>query len=204
MRIVDNQLWERVHSLKGRYSSRQGNKRQTRKRLLSGLMKCGLCQGGMTIMRRDRYYCSARHERGTCDNSTGIDVQELEDRVLGGLKDLMIGNEGMLAAFVKEFNAELRRLRMERHGCERGLHQELKRMERGIRRCVDFIAHGSGNPASVSAELSALEHRKAELLAALRTSETGGVVEWPCVHTDAPSSAARKIGLRSENNILLF
>jgi len=190
LRIVDNQLWERVQALKGRYSSHQGNKRQTRKRLLSGLIKCGLCHGGMTIMRRDRYYCSARHERGTCDNSTGIDVQQLEDRVLGGLKDLMIGNEHLLAAFVKEFNAELQRLRKERHGRERGLHQELKRVERGIKRCVDFIVHGSGNPASVSAELSALEHRKAELDAELRASETGGVVE---VHPNLPQLYRQKV-----------
>ncbi len=190
LRIVDDPLWERVQALKGRYSSHQGNKRQTRKRLLSGLIKCGRCHGGMTIMRRDRYYCSARHERGTCDNSTGIGVQQLEDRVLGGLKDLMIGNEHLLAAFVKEFNAELQRLRKERHGRERGLHQELKRVNRGIKRCVDFIVNGSGNPASVGAELSALEHRKAELDAELRTSETGGVVEF---HPNLPRLYRQKV-----------
>ena len=59
-------------ALKQRYSSRWGNKRQSRKRLFSGLLKCGCCGGGMTISRGDRYYCSARREKTTCNADRGI------------------------------------------------------------------------------------------------------------------------------------
>jgi site-specific DNA recombinase len=60
LRIIEDDLWERVQALKCRHSSRWGNKRQSKKRLFSGLLKCGCCGGGMTISRGDRYYCSAR------------------------------------------------------------------------------------------------------------------------------------------------
>ncbi|MEL6280949.1 MAG: recombinase family protein, partial [Pseudomonadota bacterium] len=38
LRVIDDELWERVQSLKARYASQAGNKRQTKKRLLSGLV----------------------------------------------------------------------------------------------------------------------------------------------------------------------
>jgi site-specific DNA recombinase len=62
--IIDEELWQQVQDIKRRYSSRWGNKRQTKKRLFSGLLKCGRCGGGMTTSRSDRYYCSARREKG--------------------------------------------------------------------------------------------------------------------------------------------
>src|SRR5215510_2737226 len=93
LRIIEDDLWERVQAIKQRYSSRWGNKRQSKKRLLSGLLKCGRCGGGMTISRGNRYYCSARREKSTCDTNRGIAAHELEDRVLNGLADILIGNE---------------------------------------------------------------------------------------------------------------
>jgi hypothetical protein len=75
LRIIEDDLWERAQAIKHRYSSQCGNKRQSKKRLLSGLLKCGArvcsnagrCGGGMTISRVDRYYCSTRREKSTCD-----------------------------------------------------------------------------------------------------------------------------------------
>jgi site-specific DNA recombinase len=40
LRIIDDNLWQQVQLIKLRYSSRLGNKRQSKKRLLSGLLKC--------------------------------------------------------------------------------------------------------------------------------------------------------------------
>jgi DNA invertase Pin-like site-specific DNA recombinase len=91
LRIIEDDLWERVQAIKQRYSSRWGNKRQSKKRLLSGLLKCGCCGGGMTISRGDRYYCSARREKSTCNADRGIGVHQLEQRVLNGLRDILLG-----------------------------------------------------------------------------------------------------------------
>jgi DNA invertase Pin-like site-specific DNA recombinase len=139
LRIIEDDLWERAQAIKQRYSSRWGNKRQTKKRLLSGLLKCGRCGGGMTISRGDRYYCSARREKGTCDADRGIGVHELEDRVLSGLRDILLGNEALIDEFAAEFKQELARLRKEGQGASRRLLKELQQVERGIKRCLDFI-----------------------------------------------------------------
>ena len=56
-------------------------------RLLTGLVRCGCCGGGMTIIGRERYACSARKEQGTCTNATSIKAQELEQ--LAFRKNLM-------------------------------------------------------------------------------------------------------------------
>src|SRR6266481_4457632 len=88
-------------------SSRWGNKRQSKKRLLSGLLKCGRCGGGI---------CSARREKSTCNADRGIAAHKLEERVLNGLKDILIGNEMLIDEFVAEFKRELTRLRKQSHG----------------------------------------------------------------------------------------
>jgi site-specific DNA recombinase len=163
LRIIDDELWRRVQIIKQRYSSRWGNKRQSKKRLLSGLLKCGRCGGGMTISRGDRYYCSARREKGTCDASQGIGAHELEERVLKGLKDILLGNEVLFDEFAAEFKRELARLRKERHKASGRLLKDLQQVERGIERCLDFITGGDGDPGSVRDELRRLEARKREI-----------------------------------------
>jgi len=137
LRIIEDALWDRVQALKQRYSSRWGNKRQSNKRLFSGLLKCGCCGGGMTISRGDRYYCSARREKGTCNADRGIGAAELEQRVLNGLRDILLGNEGLINEFAAEFKRELARLRKEGHGARRRLLKEQQDLERGIKRCLD-------------------------------------------------------------------
>ena len=171
LRIIEDDLWERVQAIKQRYSSRWGNKRQSKKRLLSGLLKCGRCGGGMTISRGDRYYCSARREKSTCDADRGIGAHELEERVLNGLRDILLGNEVLIDEFAAEFKRELTRLRKEGHGASRRLLKELQQVERGIKRCLDFITGGDGDPGSVRDQLRRLEARKREIQVDLKAQQ---------------------------------
>ena len=128
-------------------------------------------------MRKDRYYCSARREKGTCDSDRGIAVQELEDRVLAGMKELLIGNEELMEVFVDEFKAEIKRLHGERHQRIRPLQKELQKIERGIRRCLDFITGGDGDPRLVAPELTTLEQRKMDIEAQLNAAEPDDNIE---------------------------
>ena len=45
------------------------------------------CGGGYTIVAQDRYGCATRRSKGTCDNYATIGRQEIEARVLGGLRE---------------------------------------------------------------------------------------------------------------------
>ena len=163
LRIIDDETWDRVRQIKARYASHHGNKRQTKKRLLTGLVKCGCCGGSMTIINRERYYCSAKRERGTCDSTVGIKATELEERVLNGLRDILLGNEDMIEAFVVEFKAEVARLRKQRSTRERQVQKDLNKVNTAIKRCLTFITEGDGDPGLVRDELRTLEARKRDL-----------------------------------------
>jgi site-specific DNA recombinase len=190
LRIIDDETWNRVQEIKSRYASQSGNKRQTKKRLLTGLVKCGSCGGSMTIVNRERYSCSARRERGTCDSPVGIKVTELEDRVLTGLKDILFGNEELIDAFVSEFKAEVARLRKQRGAGERQALKDLNKINTAIRRCLKFITEGDGDPGLVRDELSALEARKRDLDRTMASTQEDRTVE---VHPNIVEFYARKI-----------
>src|SRR5690606_33148326 len=128
LRIIDDETWEAVQAIKRRYGSQAGNKRQTRKRLLSGLIRCGGCGGAMTIINRERYSCSARRERGTRTNPAGISAAKLEARVLGGLRDILLGRDEMIAEFAAAFRAEIDRQRRARHQGSAARRKELEKV----------------------------------------------------------------------------
>ena len=191
LRIIDDETWNKVQTIKSRYSSRTGNKRQTTKRLLTGLVKCGCCGGSMTIVNRNRYYCSAKRERGTCDSAVGIKAQDLEDRVLTGLKDILIGNEELIKTFADAFKAEVTRLRKERGSRDRQVQKDLNKIDMSIRRCMTFITEGDGDPGIVRDELRSLEARKRDLERTLGASLGNGSVE---VHPNIGELYAKKVG----------
>jgi site-specific DNA recombinase len=158
--------------------------------LFSGLLKCGCCGGGMTIGRGDRYYCSARREKGTCKADRGIRAGELELRVLNGLRDILLGNEHLIEEFTAEFKRELARLRKEGHGARRRLLKELQDVERGVKRCLDFITGGDGDPGSVRDELRRLEARKRDIDADLMARhDSEGIV----IHPNLPELYRNKV-----------
>src|SRR5260370_9744701 len=61
-----------------------------------------------TITGKDRYACATRRSKGTCSNALVINRQQLEARILNGLKERLMAPE-LVKAFVDEFKAEIRR-----------------------------------------------------------------------------------------------
>jgi len=191
LRIIDDETWGIVQTTKSKYASRQGNKRQTKKRLLTGLIKCGSCGGSMTIINRERYYCSAKRERGTCVSSTSIKAVAIEERVLSGLKDILVGNEEFIKEFTIEFKAEVARLNKQRGTRDRQIQKELNKITTAIKRCLTFIMEGDGDPGLVRGELRDLEFRKKDLERQLQVSDQGKAIE---VHPNMADLYARKVG----------
>ncbi len=70
--------------------------------LLSGLLRCGCCGGGYTIVGRDRYGCAMRRSKGTCGNATTIIRQTVERRVMDGLRERML-TPALAAEFVRAY-----------------------------------------------------------------------------------------------------
>src|SRR5262249_28593296 len=149
----------------------------------------------MTISRGDRYYCSARREKSTCDSNRGISAHEIEARVLNGLRDILLGNESLVDEFAAEFKRELTRLRKQGHGATRSLLKELQQVERGIKRCLAFITGGDGDPGSVRDQLRQLDARKREIDADLKAHQAELKM---AIHPNLPELYRRKVATLQE------
>jgi site-specific DNA recombinase len=107
--------------------------------LLSGLLRCGCCHGPYAITGRDRYACSTRKHKGTCDNTLTITRQEIEARVLKGLKERLLAPD-LVAVFVGACRDESKRqrdaIRAEWSGRERR-EAELDRKIASIFRAIE-------------------------------------------------------------------
>ncbi|MBL4871942.1 MAG: recombinase family protein [Rhodobacteraceae bacterium] len=194
LRIIGQDVWKQAQALKARYASHAGNKRQTKKRLLTGLVKCGCCGGNMTIARKDRYYCAARREKGTCNASHGIAAAEVESRVLDGLRDILVGNEALIKEFTATLKAELANLKKHQNGGQHNLARELADVERGITRLISFITSGDGAPESVRSELAKLEEHKAHILSQKARLAVSPVVAFHPNYADLYHRKIKELG----------
>jgi len=129
--------------------------------LLSGLLRCGVCGGGYTITAKNRYGCARRGRQGTCTNSRGIQRQELERRVLDGLRVSLLSPD-LIAEFVSEYTAEWNNLQRERSAAAGQRHRQLAEVKRRIDGMIDAIERGIITPTTKE-RLEALEAEKAEL-----------------------------------------
>ncbi|MBL6957827.1 MAG: hypothetical protein ISR52_02520 [Rhodospirillales bacterium] len=145
----------------------------------------------MTIIRHNRYYCSAKRERGTCSSSIGIAAPEIENRVIAGLKSILIGNEDFVEAYVIEFKAELARLRKQRGVNERQTQKELNKVNAAIKRCLTFITEGDGDPGLVREELRTLETRKRNLERTINSVHDDKTVE---IHPNIADLYRKRVG----------
>ena len=85
LRIVEDELWERVAARQKHVSMEPAALARKPKRLLSGLMRCALCDSAMTL-NGGKYACSGHRGRGTCLNTKIIAAKTVERRVVEGIR----------------------------------------------------------------------------------------------------------------------
>lgn len=133
--------------------------------LLSGLLKCGECDGGYTIVSQDRYGCANRKNRGSCHNSKTIKRQEIEKRVLSGLKNKLLEPKA-LAIFMDEYISQLKKLEKASEFEQKGVRQELKKIDKRLNAILHAIEQGVVTDTTRN-RLLELESQKLELSANL-------------------------------------
>ncbi len=176
LRIVPQELWDaakrRQQALDARLEGKREpgrNKRSgitaTRRpaHLLSGLIRCGVCGGGMSLVGGTSYGCSTARDKGTCGNRRTIKRRDIEAIVLEGLKDQLMAPEAV-KEFVAEFHREINRLTAERRAEAEAGRRDLDKVEREIRAIVEAIKAGAFS-GILQRELAALEARQAQLSA---------------------------------------
>lgn len=169
LRIVDEELWQAVKARQAEVSRPLSDPHMTvplndlhRPRfLLSGLLICGVCGGGYTITAKDRYGCARRGRQGTCPNNRGIKRQELERRVLDGLRSCLVTPD-LVAEFISEYQAEWNSLQGERRAAASQRERKLVDVKRKLAGIIEAIERGIITPTTKE-RLEALEAEKAQL-----------------------------------------
>ncbi|MCO6393101.1 recombinase family protein [Aliihoeflea aestuarii] len=180
LRIVDDELWHSVRVRQGEIAEKFANVTEavrnhhkknrlngTRrpKSLLSGLVFCGCCGGPYSLRGADRFACSNHISKGACSNSRTIPREDLEARVLSGLKDRMMAPE-IVEEAMRAYAEETNRLNRERRSSGDAWKAELVKIEKQIRGIIEAIKAGMFHE-SMKAEMDTLEARKTELNALL-------------------------------------
>ena len=176
LRIVDDELWQSVRVRQGEIAEKFANVTEavrkhhkknrlngTRrpKSLLSGLVFCGCCGGPYSLRGADRFACSNHISKGACSNSRTIPREDLEARVLSGLKDRMMAPE-IVEEAMRAYAEETNRLNRERRSSGDAWKAELMKIEKQIRGIIEAIKAGMFHE-SMKAEMDKLEARKTEL-----------------------------------------
>ncbi len=169
LRIIDDDLWNLARSLQESRSretrpdtGRGPDWRQRRpKHLFSGLIKCAACGGGMSLISRVYYGCAANRNKGTCTNRLTLRLDRLEEAVLRGLQERLLTPE-LTDAFVREYTAEINRLRQEASSGRFAAQQRLTSLSRQINNIVETVAYGRSSSALLD-RLEKLEAEKSRL-----------------------------------------
>ncbi|MGY4281260.1 hypothetical protein ACVWXO_000480 [Bradyrhizobium sp. LM2.7] len=119
LRILDQDTWDAVktrqQTLAYEPSGPGENKLNDRRRprhLFAGLVKCGCCGGGYTMISKDLLGCATARNKGTCDNRLNIRRDAMEASVLSGLRTHLMEPE-LFKEFCQEFTREVNRLRID-------------------------------------------------------------------------------------------
>ncbi len=147
LRIVDDQTWETAQARKAAHANHPIHVARRPKSLFSGLVRCGLCGGSYVSKTRDYMGCARHKEAGACDNNRSITWRELEDRVLGALKERLLDPEAVALA-VRTYHEERRRLRQEEGQRLAKLEKRVSDLDRQITHIVDMIAEGVATKAT--------------------------------------------------------
>jgi site-specific DNA recombinase len=173
LRIIDQALWDAVKArqqalhLPSRRAAERNvlNDRHRPRYLLSGLLTCGVCGGGYTLVNPERYGCANRRNRGTCANSRLVLRGAIERRVLAGLKEKLLAPE-LVAEFIREFHAEWNRRMQEAAQSHDHHRRELGDVERKRGAVMAAIESGIVT-ATTKDRLLELEARRDQLKADL-------------------------------------
>nr|WP_246449377.1 zinc ribbon domain-containing protein [Paracoccus amoyensis] len=201
LRIVDQGLWNAVEARQGelafstrsRHEGNPLNDRRRPKHLFAGLIKCGCCGGGYSMISQDLLGCSTARNKGTCDNRVNIRRDALEAPVLNGLRKHLMEPD-LFKEFCTEFTKEVNRLRMERGADLTAIRDELPRIDRELSKLLSALKAGGPIQAIVD-DMKRLEARKTEL-----TEKLANAIEPPpLLHPNMAALYAQRIAALSEN-----
>lgn len=114
--IIDLDPFNKVQALFPQDNREHPSKYRRAKTLFSGLLRCGCCNGGMSMKDqskgRIRVQCSVMKESRSCTNTSAYYLDEIVEATLDGLKEQLNRTE-VLSEMIKAYNSERSRLAAE-------------------------------------------------------------------------------------------
>lgn len=144
------------------------NRAHRRRFLLSGLLKCGCCGADYAVLAQNRYGCSSRRSKATCENARTIERDHIEARVLGAMQDRLLTPE-LVDRFITTFLTELERLQRESGAKEGRINDQLNATNRKQEGVLRAIENGACND-SLKIRLNQLEAQKTDLQMQLKAA----------------------------------
>lgn len=152
LRIVGDDLWHAAAARRAELASVTLPQRRRPKRLLSGLVKCGLCGGPYIVIGTDSWGCAHRRDSNSCSNRGTITTGPLERRVIGAIRDQLL-HPATIAAFIKTYDKARGMINAAGGKRREELAADLAKAEGRVARLVEAIADGAASFADVKAQL---------------------------------------------------
>jgi DNA invertase Pin-like site-specific DNA recombinase len=176
LRIVPQDRWEAVKARQGDLKAPRRPKpgeagfwdRRRPRYLLSGLVKCGLCGGGYSVISKTLMGCSTSRNKGTCTNRLNIRRDALEATILESLRSRFMQPD-LVKVFAETFIAEANELRAVQAQQLKEWEARIHLIERRIQKLVDAISQGAP-PQALLEELRRLEAEQDDMQTRLETS----------------------------------
>ena len=171
LRIVSNESWDRVQArLDSINESPRVQKakvakfweKRRPKHLLTGIAVCGICSGPLATVGKDYLSCSAARRTGKCQSTRTIRRAQLENAVLGTLKNNLMKPE-LVEEFITAYHAEINRTAAAASATRNQSEKRIAKLTKQIEAVVDIIADGLSSEAVLD-RLRGLESEKADLV----------------------------------------
>jgi site-specific DNA recombinase len=179
LRIIDQSLWDAAQGLRASRAAIRAGKATTAHRrgaarpdhLLSGLLRCGACNGHMifTSTSRGRRFaaCAAARTKSACEHRKAYDVDLLKRIVIDNFRERLIDPRLHIEA-MRTYHAEYAALGKKNSTDKIAAEKQIGRLTVQITRLVDAIADGVGDPKELVASMRAKEAERVALTERVR------------------------------------
>jgi site-specific DNA recombinase len=188
LRIVDDAMFKAAIARRKDVSYAKPHMQRRAKHLLSGLLRCSVCGGGMSVKDRDlgrwRIICTAARV-GACSNRRPYRLDKIEELTVAGLKERMRDKDA-LTYYVKVYNAERQRLAADRIRGRARLEARLVAAQGELDRFIKASIKGRYSDEEADRELPLLRAARDRLRA-----ELAGTDEPPKIVSLHPAALDR-------------
>ena len=171
LRIISQELWDAVRARQALRSHTLGAKVKTglRKRapgagrparyVLSGMLRCGLCDAAFVLSNGTRYQCSSHVNGGACSNRLSVRRGLVEAKVIDAVQADLTDPE-----FIAEFERTLRRAASKPKTLPNN-RERISKLRQEVQNFTDAIAQGllRRSPSLASQVVAAAEAAEEEL-----------------------------------------